>query len=176
MKPGAANGKGWHGPDEIEPGVSSVPAVTPEFEHKLILAISQEDSFEAIEACRRGLVATKSQRNTALVQSTDKEGQPMYLKNGQPMMVPRDSYDSVPDGLVQLRAAEIILSYAHGFPVKRSASIEAHGFVSLDAMLAQSPIFTEAVEVAARNGGARRKFAQGKHTTVEPEANGKHRQ
>lgn len=137
-----------------------LPPSTPEFERQFRLAITQEDSENAIEALRRGLVAQRSQRNTQLAPLLDK-GSPVLMTTGQPVMVPRDSYELVDDSTAQIRAAELILAYAHGYPVKRSASIEAKGFVPLDAMLASSPIFQQQLADAAHaaagvNGRAKR--------------------
>ena len=137
-----------------------LPPAGKEFTTNMRLALTQEDSDAAVQALRDALGATKSQRTTTLSPIVVR-GTVVYLTNGQPVMEPRDSYEEVEDAPTRIRAAEVLLAYCHGYPLKRSASIEATAFIPLDELLRQSRIFRDECLTGGFEVGARPPSADG---------------
>lgn len=129
-----------------------------EFLSKVALHIKQGDMDEALDALRRGLKATKSQRTTVMAQVVYK-GQPVYHKGGEldgaPVMEPKDAYEVVDDTATQVLAAKIIIEQGVGYPVKKSETKNLHGFIPLDSLLTERLANSPIAQAAILDGAAK---------------------
>lgn len=137
-KKSAAIGAGNHA---AEPQNAALSA----FEQAFKMCLKQKDAERAAEVLAEAMEAKCSIRTTVMCQVVFK-GVAVVGADGRPVLEPRDAYEIVPDHTVRVRAAELAMAYLHGYPVKRSANIEAKAFIPLDQMLGDSPIYREHVE------------------------------
>lgn len=112
-----------------------MPDATDELLSSVKLHIQQGDMDSAMEALRRGMHATRSQRTTVMTQVVNKQGVPLLNLDRSPVLEPRDAWEKVDDYPTQCMAAKIVIEQGAGYPVKKSETKTLHAFMSLEEML-----------------------------------------